>query len=147
VLSKALKDGTDAHDERAEHDRPSSPVLLVEPWGNRHSEDGPKLVARRNEPQNTGLNVGLAFCVDIAVAEVLVERSGELEGVNELRVESGGDLNAHTDDEEVNVHAPQVGLLVPWHLVLLDHARNDRVGAMTDVWCLEDAHDGVGEAQ
>jgi hypothetical protein len=77
----------------------------------------------------------------------LVEGARELKRADELRVESRSDLNAHADDEEVNVHAPQVGLLVPRHLVLLHHARNDRVRAMADVWCLEDTHDGVGEAQ
>jgi hypothetical protein len=59
-----------------------------------------------------------------------VERSGELKGVDKLRVESGGDFNTHAADKEEKVHSPQVWLLVPWHLVLLDHTRNNRVGSM-----------------
>jgi hypothetical protein len=66
-----------------------------------------------------------------------------LKGVDELRIESRCDFNTHAADKEVEVHPPQIRLLVPWHRVLLDHARNDGVGSMPEVWCLEDTHDGV----
>lgn len=76
-----------------------------------------------------------------------IEWLRELKSVDELRVEARSDLNTHTTDKEVKIHDPQVGLLVPWHLVLLDHARNDWIGSMANVWRLEDAHDGgVGDA-
>jgi hypothetical protein len=87
------------------------------------------------------------FCSCRAGTRTYVERCRELKGVDELRVETRSDLNTHTTDEEVEVHDPQIRLLVPWHLILLDHARNDGVGSMADVWRLEDTHDGgVGEA-
>jgi len=65
-----------------------------------------------------------------------------LQGVDKLRIESGGDLNAHTADKEVEVHDPQITLLVPRNFVLLHHAGDDGVGAMAGVWCFEETHDG-----
>jgi hypothetical protein len=76
------------------------------------------------------------------LVHTLVEGRRELKGVDELRVESRCNLNTHAADEEVKVHPPQVRLLVPWHLVLFDHARNNGISSMPDVWCLEDTHDG-----
>jgi hypothetical protein len=107
------------------------------------------LVAGGDEAKNGRLDVGLLGCgVQVAVTEVLVKGSGELKSVDELRVETGCDLNTHTADKEVEVHLPQVRLLVPRHLVLLHHTGNDRVGAMTGVCWLEDTHDGsVNEGQ
>lgn len=55
--------------------------------------------------------------------------TSELEGVDELRVETRCHLNAHTAAEEQEVEDAQVGLLVPWHLVLLDEAGDDGVGS------------------
>ena len=74
----------------------------------------------------------------------LIEWCRKLKSTDELRVETRSDFNTHTTDEQVEVHDPQIGLLVPWHLVLLDQARNDGVGSMADVWRLEDTHDGGG---
>jgi hypothetical protein len=71
-----------------------------------------------------------------------------LKSVDELRVETRRNLYTHTANKEVEVHPPQVGFLVPRHLILLHHAGNDGVGAMTGVCWLEDTHDGsVNEGQ
>jgi len=55
--------------------------------------------------------------------------TSELEGVDELRVETRRHLHAHTAAEEQDVENTQVGLLVPWHPVLLDEAGDDGVGS------------------
>jgi hypothetical protein len=76
----------------------------------------------------------------------LIEGSGELQGIDELRVKTRGDLDTHATDEKVKVHDPQIGFLVPRHLVLLDHTRDDWIRSMADVWCLEETHfGGIGE--
>lgn len=63
----------------------------------------------------------------------LVEGRGELESVDELRVETRGHLNTHAAEEEADVHGPQVRLLVPHHLVLLAEASDNGVGSRADV--------------
>lgn len=73
-----------------------------------------------------------------------------MEGVDKLGVETRGNFNTHTADEEVEIHPPQVGFLVPWHFILLDHTRDNRIGSMAEVGRFEDTreHDGgVGEAR
>jgi hypothetical protein len=75
VLSKALQNGTDTHDQRAKHDRRTPSVLLVEPWCKRHGEDRAELVASGDEPQNAGLDVVLALCVLVTIAEVCARQS------------------------------------------------------------------------
>lgn len=52
----------------------------------------------------------------------------ELEGIDELGIEARGHLNTHAAQEQEDVHPPQVGLLVPWRLVLGDEAGDDGVG-------------------
>jgi len=69
-----------------------------------------------------------------------VERLRELKCTDKLRVEAGGDLNAHAAAKKPDVHQPQVWFLPPPHLVLLHHAGNDRVGCT--ILCFEDSHDG-----
>jgi hypothetical protein len=76
----------------------------------------------------------------------LVEGRGELERADKLRVKTGGNFDTHAANKQVEVHGPQVGLLVPWHFVLLHHARDDGVGATAGVRCLEDAHGGGVDA-
>lgn len=56
-----------------------------------------------------------------------MEGRRELEGVDELGVETRGHLDTHAAQEEPHVHKTQVGLLVPWRRVLGDEARDDRV--------------------
>jgi hypothetical protein len=75
-------------------------------------------------------------------SHTLIEGSRELQGVDELRVETRCNFDTHTTDEKVEVHDPEVGLLVPWRLVLFDHARDNWIGSMADVRCLEETHDG-----
>lgn len=67
------------------------------------------------------------------------ERLGELESVDELGVKARGNLDAHTSDEEEDVHPTKVGLLVPRHLVTLDEAGDDRVRGISG---LHQAHCG-----
>jgi hypothetical protein len=57
-----------------------------------------------------------------------VESWGELQGVDELGVKTRCHLDTHAADKEVEVQNSKVGLLVPGHLVLRDHTREDRVG-------------------
>ena len=63
-----------------------------------------------------------------------------MQGVDELRVESRGHLDAHAAEEEPEVHHAQVGLFVPWHLVLRDQARKN--GVRSTVLCPDDGHVG-----
>ena len=63
----------------------------------------------------------------------LVEGWSKLESVDELRVEARSHLNAHAAQEEEDVHAPQVRLLVPCHLVLLDQAGDNGVRCCANV--------------
>jgi hypothetical protein len=62
-----------------------------------------------------------------------MEVRGELQGVDELRVETGGNLDAHAAQEQPDVEHAQVWLLVPWRLVLVDEASDDRVGGRAHV--------------
>jgi hypothetical protein len=61
-----------------------------------------------------------------------------LEGVDELRVETRGHLNAHAAQEEPEIHDTHVWLLVPWHLVLSHQAGEDRVGS--PIFVRKDTH-------
>jgi hypothetical protein len=63
----------------------------------------------------------------------VVEVWRELQGVDELGIETRGHLDAHTAEEQPDVHAPQIRLLVPWRLVLLDEASDDGVGGAANV--------------
>ena len=62
-----------------------------------------------------------------------VEELGELERVDELRIETRGHLNTHTTQEQPDVHNPKVRLPVPWHLVLLHEAGDDGVRGFSNV--------------
>jgi len=63
----------------------------------------------------------------------LVEGLRELQGVDELRIETRGHLNTHAAHEQEEVKVSKVWLPVPWHLVLLHEARNDGVGCVSGV--------------
>jgi hypothetical protein len=67
------------------------------------------------------------------VEHTLMEVRGELQGVDELRVETRGHLDAHAAQEQPDVKGAQVWLLVPWRLVLLDEASDDGIGGRTHV--------------
>lgn len=69
----------------------------------------------------------------MAAFRTVVEVWRELQGVDELGVETRGHLDAHTAEEQPDVHAPQIGLLVPWRLVLGDEAGDDGVGGAANV--------------
>lgn len=76
VLRKPLEDGSNTHDERTNHDRPSSTIFLVEPWSNGHDKDGAQLVARRDKTQKALLN-GRFVVLHISISEVwLVSNCG-----------------------------------------------------------------------
>lgn len=68
----------------------------------------------------------------------MVEVLRVLERVDELRIETRSHLNTHTTEEQPDVHDTQIGLLVPWRLILLDEASDDGVRGATNV-------DHVGE--
>jgi hypothetical protein len=73
MLSKALQECAEDHDQRAAHDGRSPAVLLVVPWRNRNSKNGAELVARRDEAENTGLNIRLVgLWVYVTIAEICV---------------------------------------------------------------------------
>jgi hypothetical protein len=134
---------------------------LVEPWRDRNCENRSELVAGGNESKHRRLNIGLlgrgvfvaiakvcynqlVFEENATISHTFVEGARELEGVDELRVETGGDLNTHAAYEEVEVHPAQIGLLVPWHLVLRNHAGNNGVGST--ILNFEETHD-VGDRE
>lgn len=62
-----------------------------------------------------------------------MEWLSKLQRVDELRVKARRHLNTHAAEEEPNVHQPQVGLLVPWRLVLRHEAGEDGVGGIAHV--------------
>lgn len=52
----------------------------------------------------------------------------DLEGVDQLRIEPGRQLDTHARREQHHVEESQVGLPPPWDLVLLQQAGDDGVG-------------------
>jgi hypothetical protein len=68
-----------------------------------------------------------------AGTHTLVESLGELQSVNELGIETRGHLHTHTTQEQPDVHQAQIGLLVPWRLILRDEAGDDGVGGRSYV--------------
>lgn len=133
VLGETLDQGTDDHDDGADHDGPATTELLGDPGGEGDTEDGTQHVGGIDETEQTSLDGEVTIRVDTAIAEVLVPLLRDLEGVDELRVETGGHLNTHAAAEKPHVHHAQVRLLVPWRLVLGDKAGHDGVGSVTEV--------------
>jgi hypothetical protein len=70
VLSKPLQQSTDDHDDGADEDRHASTIPLAQPWRNWNCEDRTKLVARRHETNDFGLNAGFAICVLVSLSKV-----------------------------------------------------------------------------
>lgn len=70
MLREALDDGPSHHDQGADHDRPPPPPLLGYPRSDGHAEYGPKLVARVDKPEQTGLDLEVALIIDAAAAKV-----------------------------------------------------------------------------
>ena len=130
---------------------------MIEPWRDWDCKDGAELVASRDESEHAGLDIGLALCIYVTVSKIyhcqscsepqilsqaertFVEWTRELKSIDKLGVEARGHLNAHTAHEEPQVHQPQIWLLVPWHLVVLHHPRDNRVGR--SILNLEETHD------
>lgn len=61
MLSKALEKGSDNHEHRSTHDRPSSTEALVHIGSEWNGENGSKLVARRNETEKARFDCPLQF--------------------------------------------------------------------------------------
>ena len=76
------------------------------------------------------------FPVDHTVMEGL----RVLQSIDELRIETRGHLNTHTTKEQPDVEDSKIGLLVPWHLILIDEAGDDGIGGSTNI----DHRDGLG---
>lgn len=77
-------------------------------------------------------------------ARTLVEGDGELEGANELRVETRCNLNAHAAAEEPDIHEAEVSFFPPSYLVLLQHAGDDGLGSSALREFLNAHHDDDG---
>lgn len=71
-------------------------------------------------------------------ARTLAKRRRELQRIDELGVETRGHLHAHTAKEEPEVEHSEVGLFVPWCLVVGHQARDDGVGS--DGTLVENGH-------
>lgn len=139
VLRETLEESTNNHDEGAEHDGPATTPAVGDVRSKRHTENGAQHVGGVDKTKQTGLNTVdvvsiIVDLVDTAVAEVSVPLLGHLEGVDELRVETGSHLDTHAAQEEPDVHDTQIGLLVPWDLVLLDETRDNGIRRVTDVY-------------
>lgn len=74
----------------------------------------------------------------------LVEGYRELEGANELRVETRSNLNAHAAAEEPDIHESEVSFFPPSDLVLLEHAGDDGLGSRALCEFLNAHHDDDG---
>lgn len=72
MLGKSLQDGARDHDDRTNKDGHASAIALVQPWGDRNSEDGTKLVAGRHETNNIRVDGRLIILVLVAIAKVYV---------------------------------------------------------------------------
>jgi hypothetical protein len=140
VLGESLNKSTNNHDERTKHDGPSSAVLLSKPGCKWDSKDGTELVARVDKTEHTGFDGIFAFVVHSSATEIVMEGLRVLQSVDELRIETRGHLNTHTTKEQPDVEHTKIGLLVPWHLILIDEAGDDGIGGSTNV----DHRDGLG---
>jgi len=70
VLSEALKNRTDNHDEGTGHDGPPTTVALCKPRSDGHRENGAELVARVDEAQQTRFDSRLVVVVNTSVSEI-----------------------------------------------------------------------------
>jgi hypothetical protein len=70
MLSKALKQSADDHNNGAGHDGPSSTEPMGEPGSNRNGNDRTKVVARVKESEEGRLDTGFLFLVEVAVTKV-----------------------------------------------------------------------------
>lgn len=157
MLGESLDDSTANHDKRTKHNGPSSTESLSKPRRKWDRKDRAELVGRVDKAEQTWFDGPLAFrilssvteiyknpsalnqsSIDFQVIRTVVEVLRVLERVDELRIETRSHLNTHTAEEQPDVHKTQIGLLVPWRLVLLDEASDDGVRGATNV-------DHVGE--
>lgn len=70
MLSETLDDGTDNHDERTQHDGPSSTVFLSKPGRNGDSKYGAELVTGVDKAEQTRFDSIFALVVHSSVTEI-----------------------------------------------------------------------------
>lgn len=70
VLCESLDNGSDDHSDGTEHNSPSTTKALIEPWCNWDTNDRPKLIAGRDETEETSRENGLSFVVFSSITEV-----------------------------------------------------------------------------
>lgn len=70
MLSKALKQGANDHNNGTGHDGPSSTEPMGEPGSNGNANDRTKVVTRVKESEHGRLDTGFAFLVVVAVTKV-----------------------------------------------------------------------------
>lgn len=70
VLCETLKEGSNNHDQRTQHDGPSSSVAMSEPRREWNTKDRAKLIRRVNEAEQAWLNGKIAIFVRAPIAKV-----------------------------------------------------------------------------
>ena len=70
VLCETLKEGSNNHDQRTQHDGPSSSVAMSEPRREWNTKDRAKLIRRVDEAEQAWLNGKIAIFVRAPIAKV-----------------------------------------------------------------------------